>query len=118
MVVAVSFATACYDDKGSDDYVEVNEITVEGLEERYPVVYKKTVLEIPITLHCTLDKDTPERYEYEWKAVSYADNTGKGVVIGTERDLSYLVELAPGSYALYLKVRVRKQGCCGWANPV
>ena len=49
MVVAVSFATACYDDKGSDDYVEVNEITVEGLEERYPVVYKKTVLEIPIT---------------------------------------------------------------------
>jgi len=110
MVVAVSFATACYDDKGSYDYVEVNEITVEGLEERYPVVYKKTVLEIPITLHCTLDKDTPERYEYEWKAVSYADNTGKGVVIGTERDLSYLVELAPGAYALYLKVRDKETG--------
>lgn len=61
----------------------------------------------------TMDSLTPDRYEYEWKAVPGLTNKNPGGVIGTERDLVYFTELYPGSYSLYLKIRDNRQDYCG-----
>lgn len=109
MVALACIATACYNDMGSYDYKDVNEIQMGGLGEVHNVIFKKDTLRIQPELSFTQDGDTPDRYEYEWKAVPYA-NTNAGVVIGTERNLNYFMELNPASYALYLKVKDKDMG--------
>ena len=50
----------------------------------------------------TEDSD-PSRYEYEWKVVasSSTDDRDKGIILGTERNLRYFVDLKPDSYRLF-----------------
>ena len=57
----------------------------------------------------TEDSD-PSRYEYEWKVVasSSTDDRDKGIILGTERNLRYFVDLKPDSYRLFLKVKDTK----------
>lgn len=107
IIVLTLAVTSCYDDEGSYDYVDVNEITIEGLEETYSKVFKKDVLEIEPKLTFTMDDGDPNRYAYEWEAMLYND-PDHPIVIGNEKNLSYFMELVAGEYALYLKVRDKK----------
>lgn len=115
--VFICLLVACYDDKGSYNYKDVNEIEVDGLEESYSVIFKKDTLEIIPKLKFTQDSLSLDRYEYEWCAKFYTtsaeDETRK--IIGSERNLKYFVELEPGSYRLYLKVRDKQTGLL-WMN--
>ncbi len=64
----------------------------------------------------SIDSLTPDRYEYEWKAVPGVASTNlSSEIIGTERELKYFMELYPGSYAIYLKVRDKQTGLL-WMN--
>lgn len=109
VLVLTGVMVACYEDKGSYDYVDINEIKVEGLKDKYEAVFKKDVLEIKPEITFTMDNGNPDRYAYEWEAMLYTDYN-KSVVIGHERNLSYFMELLPGSYALYLKIRDKENG--------
>lgn len=73
-----------------------------------PLSYLDTVRKEPV-IQFTEDSD-PSRYEYEWKVVasSLTDDRDKGIVLGTERNLRYFVNLKPDSYTLYLKVKDTK----------
>lgn len=106
---------SCYDDKGSYDYTEVNEIVIDELGDGYSMIFKKDTLKIKPKLLFSLDSLTPDRYEYEWKAVPGVASDLSSEVIGTERELKYFMELYPGSYALYLKVRDKQTGLL-WMN--
>lgn len=115
---------SCYDDKGSYDYHDINEVSIWGWKEGgYNVIYKSDTLKInprsgeeesqeaPV-ISFTQDEGTPGRYEYEWmvKKDDPNENNVKGQILGTSRELSYFVELAPGTYRLWLKVRDLETG--------
>lgn len=106
---------SCYDDKGSYDYTEVNEVVIDELGDGYSLIFKKDTLKIEPKLSFSIDSLTPDRYEYEWKAVPGVASNLSSEVIGTERNLKYFMELYPGSYALYLKVRDKQTGLL-WMN--
>ena len=46
---------ACYDDKGSYDYKDVNEVEVDGLGTSYNLIFKKDTLKITPELKFTQD---------------------------------------------------------------
>ena len=77
---------SCYDDKGYYDYTEVNEIVIDELGDGYSMIFKKDTLKIKPKLLFSLDSLTPDRYEYEWKAVPGVASDLSSEVIGTERE--------------------------------
>ena len=92
---------ACYDDKGSYDYKEVNEIEVDSLGKSHSVIFKKDTLKITPLLKFTEDSLSLDRYAYEWLVVpSTSTEELTREVIGTERNLEYFVELEPATYTL------------------
>lgn len=50
---------SCYDDKGSYDYTEVNEIVIDELGDGYSMIFKKDTLKIKPKLLFSLDSLTP-----------------------------------------------------------
>lgn len=114
--VFTCLAVACYDDKGSYDYRDVNEIGVDSLGKSHDVIFKKDTLKITPELKFTEDSLSLDRYAYEWLVTSStsSEETTREV-IGTERNLKYFVELKPGTYTLYLKVRDKSTGLL-WMN--
>lgn len=115
MIAFTCMVVSCYDDKGSYNYTDVNEVEIDELGDGYSVIFKKDTLKIVPKVSFTMDSLTPDRYEYEWKAVPGLTNKNPGGVIGTERDLVYFTELYPGSYSLYLKIRDKQTGLL-WMN--
>ena len=112
----ICLAVACYDDKGSYDYKEVNEIEVDSLGKSHSVIFKKDTLKITPLLKFTEDSLSLDRYAYEWLVVpSTSTEELTREVIGTERNLEYFVELEPATYTLYLKVRDKVTGLL-WMN--
>ena len=109
--VFTCLAVACYDDKGSYDYRDVNEIGVDSLGKSHNVIFKKDTLKITPELKFTEDSLSLDRYAYEWLVTSStsSEETTREV-IGTERNLKYFVELKPGTYTLNLKVRDKTNG--------
>lgn len=115
--VFICLSVACYDDKGSYDYKDVNEIGVDSLGKSHNLIFKKDTLKIIPELKFTQDSLTLDRYGYEWVVVPSSSSSEEAVrkVIGTERNLKYFVELEPGTYSLYLKVRDKQTGLL-WMN--
>ena len=112
--VFICLTVACYDDKGSYNYKDVNEIEVDSLGKSHSVIFKKDTLKITPLLKFTEDSLSLDRYVYEWLVVPSTEELTRKV-IGTERDLNYFVELEPGAYTLYLKVRDKSTGLL-WMN--
>ena len=95
-------ATACFNDKGSYNYHDICEVTIDGLEASYNVSMGVSVLEIDPTVQVTIgDADDTTRFQYEWRATIPYDTS---YVIGTQRVLNYPVSLNPGNYTLYFRV--------------
>lgn len=111
---------SCYDDKGSYDYHEINEISIsEWPDGGYTLLYLDTLRITPQVgvydststepyIAFTMDDGNPERYEYSWEVeqtnVSYTE-TAYEAVIGTERNLVFPLTLETGTYRLYFKIR-------------
>ena len=95
----VSLLTACSQDKGNYDYVELKEPVISGLEDRNVLTFSM----LSITPDLGEGEYPDSEYEFEWTVL---DNEGgsDSVVIGNERVLEYEVTLMPGSYTLYLTV--------------
>lgn len=95
------FFAACYDDKGSYDYHDVNETTIEGINGSYSVT-RGTTLKIDPTVTMTMaDPEDTTRFQYEWRAnVPY----NSSILLGTTRTLDCPIELDPRGYTLYFRV--------------
>ena len=100
-------AVSCFRDLGNYDYTEVNEaiIAEAGFEQGYDVRRDSDVLNITPDITFTMDEAGTGNYSYEWVAVGQNFYRGQRFVIGTERNLSYHVELPAEEYILYLKVK-------------
>lgn len=97
---------ACYDDKGSYDYHDINEIRIEGIAGSYNASMGVSTLEIDPKVTMTIgDPEDTLRFAYEWRATIPYDTSW---IIGTRRILKYPVALRPRGYTLYLRVKDRQ----------
>ena len=56
MIGLICMIAGCYEDKGSYDYKEVNEVVVDGLGDRYNVIFKKDTIRIDVYKRQGLDE--------------------------------------------------------------
>lgn len=107
-LMATSLAS-CVEDEGNYTYTEVNEITIEGLEESYYALQGVDVLEIQPKITSTILGENLDNYEYQWH-LHLGLIEHKHTVISKEKDLSYKVEAPLGSYTLYFTVLDKTTG--------
>jgi len=102
------FASCLSDDSSEGDLSSFQDVTVEGIESKYLVTsFTGSHLQITPTINTEIASD---KLTYKWSIVKdeQIDATTQSEipfeVIGTERNLDYEVELAPGSYILKYEV--------------
>ena len=95
--------SGCTEDKGNYDYVPVNEVTFDNINEEYSVLINFTVLDIDPVLKMSegVNPDA-DRFKYEWVCVA---PNGEKHLLATTRAINTLVNLPIGAYTLFLKVR-------------
>lgn len=108
IVLTLLCATAvlsCSGDLGNYDYKDLAEPAVTGIESRYERLNQERLVISP-TISGGLSED---EYDYEWKVI---DNNGDNevTVIGTEKDLDYVVILSPGEYSLFYTLTGKESG--------
>lgn len=97
--------TACSQDKGNYDYVDLNEPVVTGLED----VTVLTFAQLTVSPDIAGGEYPDSEYTFEWKALDN-NSSDEPVVVGTERVLDYEVILPPGSYTLYFTMTESASG--------
>ena len=106
VMTSIFLLSACVEDKGSYKNLPVNEVTVDKLEEDYSVIANVTELDIKPEIKGTIEGSG--NYDYTWYACRTAlvdDGTAHNhTVLGREKDLKTVVDLAPGNYILYLSI--------------
>ena len=105
----VSLAS-CVEDKGSYDYKNINEITVTGLQDKnnpYTVMAGVTELVIEPTVTGSVLGNDDSQYEYTWYTCN-GEHTH--TILGHEKDLHSIVNLAPATYELYLIINDTSTG--------
>lgn len=104
-IAAVLLAASCSGDLGNYTYRELDAPFVSGISGSISVLTQER-LKISPVIESGLG---PDEYEYEWKVIDR--NIDMAVtVIGTERDLDYLVTLPPAEYTLYYKITEKESG--------
>lgn len=94
---------SCVNDEGNYDYVAINEVGFENINDEYSVMTGSTLLQIDPTLNMSegVNPDS-DRFQYEWVCVA---QNGTKYPIATTRVLNTTVSLPTGSYTLWLKVK-------------
>lgn len=113
VILLLTVVQACYKDLGNYDYIEINEVKefrLNIVKGDYDVLMGDTLV-IVTDLNFTEDADPDyDKYEYEW--ISYK-NGAVGVgeerskILATTKDLNIVVNLRPGIYTLYYRVKDR-----------
>ena len=100
---------SCVEDEGNYTYSEMNQVTIEGLEETYRVLDKIDVIQIEPKITGSVLGDNLEHYEYQWH-IHEGLGEHNHTVISNEKDLTYEVDLPVGGYTLYLTVLDKTTG--------
>ncbi|MCR8669024.1 PKD-like family lipoprotein [Aestuariibaculum sp. M13] len=106
VLVMVLMFSACMEDEGNYDYIEINEVSIDGLPDNYEVLQLDYFNIVP-ELSFTLDENEQGKYSYKWEAIQTLNVIGGDKVfeLSTERDLLERVTLTPGEYELYYTVK-------------
>ncbi|MCM1177292.1 MAG: PKD-like family lipoprotein [Clostridium sp.] len=105
IMLAMFLAASCARDLGNYKYHGLDTPSVSGIDTDISVLTQERLLISP-SIENGL---SPEQYEYEWKAID-KNMDMSATVIGTERDLDYIVTLAPAEYSLYYKITEKETG--------
>ena len=100
---------SCVEDEGNYTYTEVNQVTIEGLEESYSVLDKIDVIEIQPVIKGSILGDDLSQYEYQWH-IHEGITEHIHTVISNEKDLNYKVDTGLGSFTLWLTVKDKTTG--------
>lgn len=103
LTVMCLLVLGCTEDKGNYEYVSINEVEFDNIDEEYSVLINSTILDIdPVIKMSEGINPDAERFKYEWICVA---PNGDKYLLATTRTVSTLVNLPIGTYTLYLKVR-------------
>ncbi|MEG2227469.1 MAG: PKD-like family lipoprotein [Odoribacter sp.] len=117
---SVFFQACLYEDLGSYNYREINNVDVDSVltTNYYTMVADVDTLKITPKVEFLLDGKVadPNRYAYEWSLLaSRASVNDKIIKIGDQKDLKWPVQLAAGTYFGYFKV-IDKQAELTWTT--
>ena len=99
LCLAASIWVSCSPDLGNYEYSDLKEPSVSGLEDASVLMFSR----LSVNPQLSGGEFPDDAYSFEWKVLDDADNS-EAVVIGTERNLDYDVELLPGSYTLFYTI--------------
>lgn len=108
MALLIAFPS-CVEDKGNYDLSPINEIEISGIEDEYNKVSHSESLTITPETKSSLSGMDDSQFEYLW-FLSSGLSTITHQVIGTEKNLDYFLEVAPGEYDLYFQVLDKTTG--------
>lgn len=116
---ALLLLTSCFKDNGNYDYHTVDDIVISGLKDSYTEIsYKGDTLSILPEIQSDYSDLTYEWYM--WSPYEEKHYTGKepykAQLIGTEKQLKYLVDCLPGRYTIMLKVKSPSNGYAAMAT--
>lgn len=104
----IAFAS-CADDKGNYSYSPINEVKIQGFGEKdtiYYMLYQVDTLKIPVEIKGSLDSLGTDQYcSYRWELKAVDDVEFGTKVVATTRDLVLPMDIKPGKYFLYYKVK-------------
>ena len=101
------FLVACFEDDNKYDYTELDNVIIEGIDEKYTRVSHQDILSITPTV--TTEADV----EYVWELWTSVRKDGiiyRPDTIGHSKDLRYEIMEKPGSYYLVFNVKDKKAG--------
>ncbi|MBQ8502047.1 MAG: hypothetical protein IJ494_07120 [Bacteroides sp.] len=102
---------SCVDDKGSYEQIPINEVTISGIEENYTIVSGVTVLDIKPEITGTIKGSDDSYYKYTWYICkSTLSDDHEHTIISNEKNLNQPIQLAPGTYNLYLAIHDEETG--------
>ena len=101
------FLSACVEDEGNYTYTPVNEVSVNGIDERYNALAYSDVIEIAPEIEGSVKGEDMSNYEFAWYRC-YSNHTHD--TISREKDLHWKADIQPGSYTLYLGVKDKDTG--------
>lgn len=97
---------SCAEDEGNYDYIDINEVEFNGIEDSYSVLRFDDFNIVP-QLVTTLGENNISGYTYKWEALSIndSDSVNKLTELSTEKDLVTIIGLTPGVYTVYYTVK-------------
>lgn len=109
-MLAGTISVSCVEDEGNYTFSPINEIIISGIEEEYSkIAYAETLSIIP-DIEGSLSGKDESQLEYKW---FFSSNSGMDVIhtlIGTDRNLEFPVNIAPGNYRIYFQVKDNTTG--------
>lgn len=99
--------SACVEDEGNYTYTPVNEVAVDGIEERYSALAFFDEINISPNVEGSVKGDDISNYEFAWYRC-YNNHTHD--TISREKDLNWKADVQPGTYTLYLGVKDKETG--------
>lgn len=101
-LLSASVLTACVEEKGNYDYHELTGVQVADVADELSVLTNER---LQITPTLTPDNLPEDQYSFEWKVITQDDVENETeTVIGTTRNLDYLVTLNADVYDLYYTI--------------
>jgi hypothetical protein len=108
-LMVLLFVSGCKKDLGNYTYTDINKVGITNIEKSYTANYLVDTLKINPELSFSLEQGDPGGYEYEWIGVSTdVNSTARRTLLGSSRNLKYLVQLKPGGYDIYFRVKDKK----------
>ena len=105
-VLGVLLWTSCFDDKGNYTYIDLGELTIDGVmtDSRYELFAFSDTLKIPVEIHSTRYLNGEEPYTYEWKVMAQSSQTWDekaepiDYTVSREKNLQTILQLKAGDY--------------------
>lgn len=101
LFAGILLASSCADDKGNYDYIDLNNITIDGISKDITALSYANLEITPVFKNFD---PTEDQYDFEWQAIQMFGD-GETEVIGTNKNLNYTVELLPGAYTLLYTIK-------------
>ena len=106
LLAALSLAS-CIDDEGNNTMNPINKAQIEGIKDKYYMVTNLETLQIPVTVTGSMSGNDVNNFSFEWFLCNGAveDKYPDHQTISREKDLSFPVNVPPGEYRLFFRVK-------------
>lgn len=102
--------SSCVEDEGNYDLLPINEAVVSGVEDEYNKLSYVETLSISPVIEGSVGKLDESQLEYNWficmGSMSATDHVH--IPICSEKNLEYPLDIAPGTYYVYLQIKDKK----------
>ncbi len=105
--------SACFSDLGNYDYIEINETSIDGLDNSYTIFADVGVLHIEPIINMSIADPNDTRFEYLW--VVKGDNLVD--TISQDRVLNWQANIPNGTYTLSFRIIDKETGMIVQAKP-